>query len=95
MEKVEIDDETRKELEKAPQVNERPGPLDLPQLAPEKLLPIHLTTDLLDDARNETKSEPKSKVWLYKVHLLGHIRHDIPNIQVYVQTLYTNKKRAT
>ena len=62
--KVEIDDETRKELEKAPQVNERPGPLDLPQLAPEKLIPIHLTTDLSDDALNETKSEPKSKVWL-------------------------------
>jgi len=38
--------------------------LDLPQLAPEKLLPIHLTTDLSDDAKNETKSEPKSKVWL-------------------------------
>ena len=64
LKKVEIDDETRKELEKAPQVNERPGPLDLPQLAPEKLIPIHLTTDLSDDAKNETKSEPKSKVWL-------------------------------
>ena len=39
--KVEIDAETKKELEKAPQVNERPGALDLPNAPPEKLLPLH------------------------------------------------------
>ena len=71
--KVEIDDETRKELEKAPQVNERPGPLDLPSLPPEKLLPIHLTTDISDESKNEPKNETKSKACLSR-HLSRHLK---------------------
>lgn len=63
--------------------------MDLPQLAPEKLLPIHLTTDLSDDAKNETKSEPKSKVWLLSN---SYSRSTCPVIKV--QTPYVNKNKS-
>ena len=64
----ELDPETKKELEKAPQVNERPGPLDLPNAPPEKLIPLHLlkvknenTIFKNSTKNNEVKSE-KSQV---------------------------------